>query len=66
VAFDVVQTVEYHRYRKRLRTKHGRRASALTNVVNDILSSRSGGLTGGAILGDMNEGFRRVPHGQRV
>ncbi|PUU84406.1 hypothetical protein B9Z19DRAFT_1117990 [Tuber borchii] len=66
VAFDVVLTVEYHRYKMRLRTKHRRGASALTNVVNDILSSRSGELPGGAILGDMDEGFRRVPRGQGV
>ncbi|RPA95598.1 hypothetical protein L873DRAFT_1812718 [Choiromyces venosus 120613-1] len=66
VAFDVVQTVEYHRYKMQLRSTHRRGASALTEVVNDILSSRSAGLTGGAILGDMNEGFRRVPRGQRI
>ncbi|PWW71944.1 hypothetical protein C7212DRAFT_338106 [Tuber magnatum] len=65
VAFDVVQTVEYHRYKVRLRSSPRRAASALTEVVNDILSSRSGGFTGGAILGDMDEGFRRVHRGQR-
>ncbi|KAG0136723.1 hypothetical protein HOY82DRAFT_623890 [Tuber indicum] len=63
VAFDVAQTVEYHRYKRQLRSTPRHPASALTEVVNDILSSRSGGLTGGAILGDMNEGFRHVPHG---
>ncbi|KAG0643843.1 hypothetical protein HOY80DRAFT_943913 [Tuber brumale] len=63
VAFDVVQTVEYYRHKGQLRSTPRRASSALTEVVNDILSSRSGGLTGGAILGDMNEGFRRVPRG---
>ena len=62
VAFDIVQTVEYHRYKLQVRNIR-RPSSAFTEVVRDILSTQSAGPMGGAVLGDMQEGFRRLPPG---